>query len=183
MIEYWVATMEALRSTGVPWSINIHSKAYIELCKIFNGHDEVFGGAVVLLSGDFRQTLPVILRSTLAQEINACLKQSFSWQNVETLQLIINTLGYQYLPPTDLGRVNEEMASQVGGHHNGAQLVFPKGSLISLTPRERRDWDVRRRSPNDHRNRNWEMKKFWIDKSIGEIITEAHSGIDLRGTR
>ncbi|GFW41326.1 ATP-dependent DNA helicase [Trichonephila clavipes] len=66
-------------------------KKKAELCKIFNGQEEVFGGAVVLLSGDFRQTLPVIPRSTFAQEINACLKQSFLWQNMETLRLTINT--------------------------------------------------------------------------------------------
>ncbi|CAB3239872.1 unnamed protein product [Arctia plantaginis] len=33
-----------------------------------------FGGAMILLSGDFRQTLPVIPRSTAADKINACLK-------------------------------------------------------------------------------------------------------------
>ncbi|GFT35818.1 ATP-dependent DNA helicase [Trichonephila clavipes] len=40
--------------------------------------------------GDFRQTLPVIPRSTYADEINACLKSSPLWRNVEKLQLKIN---------------------------------------------------------------------------------------------
>lgn len=35
---------------------------------------QIFGGMMVLLAGDFRQTLPVILRSTPADEIKACLK-------------------------------------------------------------------------------------------------------------
>ncbi|GFV59955.1 ATP-dependent DNA helicase [Trichonephila clavipes] len=35
-------------------------------------------------------TLPVIPRSTFADEINACLKQSFLWRSVETLRLTIN---------------------------------------------------------------------------------------------
>jgi len=32
------------------------------------------GGAMILLSSDFRQTLPVVPRSTPADEQNACLK-------------------------------------------------------------------------------------------------------------
>ena len=55
-----------------------------------NDNAKLFGGAILLLSGDFRQTLPVIPRSTFADEINACLKQSFLWRNVETLRLTIN---------------------------------------------------------------------------------------------
>ncbi|XP_039968358.1 uncharacterized protein LOC120780136, partial [Bactrocera tryoni] len=40
----------------------------------------MFGGALILLSGDFRQTLPIIPRSTPADEMNACLKSSFLWR-------------------------------------------------------------------------------------------------------
>lgn len=32
-----------------------------------------FGGTLILLSGDFRQTPPVIPRSTYADEINKCV--------------------------------------------------------------------------------------------------------------
>lgn len=49
-----------------------------------------FGGAMILLSGDFRQTLPVIPRSTAADEINACLKSSTLWRYVKKLQLTEN---------------------------------------------------------------------------------------------
>lgn len=50
-----------------------------------NSNNKLFGGAILLLSGALRQTLPVIPRSTFADEINACLKQSFLWRSVETL--------------------------------------------------------------------------------------------------
>lgn len=49
-----------------------------------------FGGAMILLSGDFRQTLPVIPRATAADEINACLKSSFLWRHVKILKLVTN---------------------------------------------------------------------------------------------
>lgn len=49
-----------------------------------------FGGTLILLAGDFRQTLPVIPRSTPADELNACLKSSVLWRYVKTLTLNIN---------------------------------------------------------------------------------------------
>ncbi|EFN61253.1 Uncharacterized ATP-dependent helicase YHR031C, partial [Camponotus floridanus] len=50
----------------------------------------LFGGAMILLAGDFRQTLPVIPRSTAADEINACLKASILWRYVKNLKLTTN---------------------------------------------------------------------------------------------
>lgn len=44
--------------------------------KDLRNNQEIFGGALILLSGDFRQTLPVIPRSTPADELKACLKTS-----------------------------------------------------------------------------------------------------------
>lgn len=54
------------------------------------GNQNVFGGALILLSGDFRQTLPVITCSTLVDEIKACLKSSFLWRYVWKFKLNIN---------------------------------------------------------------------------------------------
>lgn len=48
------------------------------------------GGMLVIFAGDFRQTLPVIKRGTIADEINACLKSSNLWQHVETYHLTKN---------------------------------------------------------------------------------------------
>ena len=58
--------------------------------KDIKNNDKLFGGTLLLLSGDFRQTLPVIPRSTYADEINACLKSSPLWRNVEKLRLKVN---------------------------------------------------------------------------------------------
>ncbi|XP_065370863.1 uncharacterized protein LOC135963006 [Calliphora vicina] len=53
-------------------------------------NNKIFGGALVLLAGDFRQTLPVIPGSTPADELNACLKSSYLWKHVHTLKLTTN---------------------------------------------------------------------------------------------
>ncbi|GBP58182.1 hypothetical protein EVAR_86344_1 [Eumeta japonica] len=49
-----------------------------------------FGDAMILLSGDFRQTLPVVPRSIAADEINARLKSSNLWYNVKKFQSVAN---------------------------------------------------------------------------------------------
>lgn len=50
----------------------------------------LMGGIVVLLSGDFRQTLPVVKRGTPADTINASLKRSVLWKHVVRLTLTTN---------------------------------------------------------------------------------------------
>lgn len=58
--------------------------------KDLRGDSRPFGGAMILLSGDFRQTLPVIPKSTAADELNACLKSSSLWRHVKKLKLTTN---------------------------------------------------------------------------------------------
>ncbi|XP_060880216.1 ATP-dependent DNA helicase pif1-like [Metopolophium dirhodum] len=58
--------------------------------KNLRGNSRRFCGAMILLSGDFRQTLPVIPKSTAADELNACLKLSFLWQHVKKFKLTTN---------------------------------------------------------------------------------------------
>ncbi|GFW78851.1 ATP-dependent DNA helicase [Trichonephila clavipes] len=58
--------------------------------KDIKNNTRLFGGALLLLSGDFRQTLPVILRATYADKINACLKESYLSRSISKLCLTIN---------------------------------------------------------------------------------------------
>ena len=46
-----------------------------------------FGGVTILLSGDFRQTLPVVPRETKADELNASLIASSLWRHIKVLRL------------------------------------------------------------------------------------------------
>uniref|UniRef100_A0A8D8T3L0 ATP-dependent DNA helicase n=1 Tax=Cacopsylla melanoneura TaxID=428564 RepID=A0A8D8T3L0_9HEMI len=56
----------------------------------FRNNQNIFGGTMILLAGDFRQTLPVIPRATPADELNACLKSSVLWKHVKVLTLNMN---------------------------------------------------------------------------------------------
>ena len=58
--------------------------------KDFRGNSEPFGSTLILLAGDFKQTLPIIPRSTPADEMNACLKNFNLWLHVKTLKLTTN---------------------------------------------------------------------------------------------
>ncbi|XP_015374895.1 PREDICTED: uncharacterized protein LOC107169585 [Diuraphis noxia] len=46
--------------------------------KNLRNNQNKFGGAIILLPSDFHQTLPGVSHSTLADELNACLKSSNS---------------------------------------------------------------------------------------------------------
>lgn len=51
------------------------------------GNDELFGGKIVILLGDFRQTCPVIRRGTRIQVVDASLKSSPLWPSFNIMRL------------------------------------------------------------------------------------------------
>lgn len=53
-------------------------------------NDSLMGGMFLILAGDFRQTLPVVKKGTMVDEINACLKSSKLWKYVQTFHLTKN---------------------------------------------------------------------------------------------
>ncbi|XP_067947443.1 uncharacterized protein [Watersipora subatra] len=55
-----------------------------------NNSDKLMDGVCVLLAGDFRQILPVIPRGTPADELKACLNDSYIWHCVEVCKLTTN---------------------------------------------------------------------------------------------
>jgi len=57
---------------------------------ITNIDDQPFGGKVVVMGGDFRQVLPVVLHGNPPQVVNAALKKSRLWSYVKILHLHLN---------------------------------------------------------------------------------------------
>ncbi|GFV64461.1 ATP-dependent DNA helicase [Trichonephila clavipes] len=76
------------------------------------GCNQIMKGPTVLLSGNFRQTLPVVLRGTRADIVKAGLKTSFLWPRIKVIKEVE-------------GRINipESLGNIVGG-------------LITLTERK-----------------------------------------------
>jgi len=48
---------------------------------------KLFGGLTMIFGGDFQQILPVVTRGSRAEIVDACLRQSYLWKNMEILKL------------------------------------------------------------------------------------------------
>lgn len=67
-----------------------HKKGPVALHKTLqnlNNNGYIMGKVVVILAGDFRQTLSVITHGTPADQINACLKKSYLWKHTKIIML------------------------------------------------------------------------------------------------
>ena len=56
------------------------------------GNTQTMGGMLLLLAGDFRRTLPIIQRGTRVDQVNACLKPSVLWKQVQKVTPRTNML-------------------------------------------------------------------------------------------
>ncbi|XP_036322080.1 uncharacterized protein LOC118736083 [Rhagoletis pomonella] len=81
--------LERFVQTQKEFLVADQKKAYDKIMQRVTKGD---GGIIFLDApgGDFRQTLPVIPRSTPADELNACLKASHLWNYVEKITLTTN---------------------------------------------------------------------------------------------
>lgn len=71
-----------------------HIEAIDRTLKDLRCNNKLIVGKIFVFAGDFRQTLPVIPKGTRADVINACLKSSPIWSNVEKLYLRTNMRVY-----------------------------------------------------------------------------------------
>jgi hypothetical protein len=93
----WAQVLKACNLIVWDECTTAHKKALEALdvtLRDLRGNDSLMGGALLLLCGDFHQTLPVIPRSTPVDEIHACLKCSFLWRHVRKISLKQNMRAY-----------------------------------------------------------------------------------------
>jgi hypothetical protein len=65
-------------------------KAVDRLFKDLCNNEEPFGGKIVVVSGDFRQTLPIVKCGNRTQIIENCVKKSYLWRHFQCLSLTEN---------------------------------------------------------------------------------------------
>src|ERR1700752_2203757 len=66
-------------------------EAVNKLFKFITGEKEKpFGGKIMIFGGDFRQILPVVIRGSRGQVVNACIKSSKFWEDVHSIKLTTN---------------------------------------------------------------------------------------------
>jgi len=90
------ATLELLRQTDlILWDEATMSDRYVietvdrtlrDVLKI----DKPFGGIPILFSGDWQQTLPIVVRGSRFQIVNKCLKASYLWSSFKIFELTEN---------------------------------------------------------------------------------------------
>ncbi|GBM01515.1 hypothetical protein AVEN_209322-1 [Araneus ventricosus] len=87
------------------------SKLLIEVWAIF---EMTMRGVVFLLSGDFRQTLPVISRATPEDKINAFLKTLELWQYVQrkTLTTKMRSFILSNIPPESFAKQSSNLGDE-----------------------------------------------------------------------
>ncbi|KAL0337590.1 UNVERIFIED_CONTAM: hypothetical protein Scaly_2034100 [Sesamum calycinum] len=146
------------RASAIIWdeALMANRKAFETVDRTFRdilGVDLPFGGKIMILGGDFRQVLPVVIGGTKLQIINASIVQSPLWSNVRLLHLSENMRAQNddvfsdFLlrigngdEPTiegDMIRIPDCMAIPWEGEHSIEQLinfVFPELSSHAYDP-------------------------------------------------
>ncbi|KAL7291672.1 hypothetical protein TKK_0014707 [Trichogramma kaykai] len=71
-------------------NVTPNSKYVDGLMKDINNNDKTFGGKIIIVSGDFRQTLPIVRHGSRTQVIENCIKKSHLWEKFKSFSLFEN---------------------------------------------------------------------------------------------
>ncbi|KAH1154351.1 hypothetical protein GYH30_049856 [Glycine max] len=104
--------------------------------------NQIFGGKVIILGGDFRQILPVIPRGTRSDIVNAAINSSYLWDSYigdgiigdendgyATIQVPAHLLITQYDDP--ISAIVKSIFPDLDQHHNNPEFFKSKAILAS----------------------------------------------------
>ena len=99
---------------------------------IMNKPDTPFGGKTLVLTGDFRQCLPVLPGASRARTVNASINQSILWKHFKVLKLLENIRvqvnGDPVLNEFDKWTLN------IGNGTDGEQISLPEDITAIIDP-------------------------------------------------
>ena len=94
--------------------------------------DLPFGGKTVVLTGDFRQCLPVLPGASRARTVNASVNQSHLWRHFKVLRLLDN-IRVQAGGDQELAKF-DEWTLKIGNGTDGEQVVIPEDMMTEIEP-------------------------------------------------
>ena len=89
MRDLWATGISSRLSAG-PSNSKLQSPIFHRTLCTVRGVDLPFGGLTVIISGDWRQTVPIVPGASEATIVNSCLKFSALWNSVEVYHLTEN---------------------------------------------------------------------------------------------
>ncbi|XP_037931188.1 ATP-dependent DNA helicase PIF1-like [Teleopsis dalmanni] len=133
-------------------------EALDRILKDLRNDSRCFGGAMILLSGDFRQILPVIPKSTAADEINACLKSSNLWRYVKKLQLVTN-MRVALVNDTSAEEFSKQLLlignGRVAVEESSGLIAFPSNFCNFVSSKDELINEVFPNIIDNHKNKKW----------------------------
>ena len=96
----------------------------------------MMGGIPTLLSGDFRQILPVVQKGTRAQAVDASLKRSVLWEAIVQLRLTAN-MRVALQGNNDPGNFSDQLLALGEGRLDEDQegkIIIPFGTAVTNLP-------------------------------------------------
>jgi hypothetical protein len=142
------------------------------------GNNRTMGGTVIVLAGDFRQTLPVIPRSTPADELNACLKASYLWRHVQKLTLTTNMRVHLVGDTTAQTFANQLLTlgnGEIPTDPTTDTITFPPGFCQAVSSVQKVVENVFPEIVNNYKNHTWLCERAILaptNDSVNHINTQ-----------
>lgn len=142
----------------LPMAHKFHIEALDRTLRDFKSNNYVMGNTLLVLAGDFRQTLPVIPRGTPADEINACLKSSYLWKYVKSIQLKTN-MRVQLLKDSSATIFAKQLLDLGEGKHQNDKITneiqFPQNFCQKCTSPKQLIEKVFPNITQNYKNHDW----------------------------
>ena len=133
------------------WHLEAMDRSLIDIMDV----EEPFGGKILILSGDFRQTLPVIPGASDAAVINSAINRSYLWKHFKVMKLEEN-MRVRASGDPDLEAFDDWILSIGNGDiptlDEENNIEIPDEMCMEITPKSLKDPDSEKRAMQELAN-------------------------------